>query len=204
MNYPTYELVLDKDLDTGVNMISIVDCPAIEKNFLCFSKSKDLKFKFNKEERVLFGPAMIADLPIYRESAEKGPHYVTFSKKTIKEIVKRYFKNEYLFNWNLQHNLPVKEGDVFVFESFITDKKKGIYAPKGFEDVNDGSWFISLKVENDELWQEVLSGEFNGFSVEVDMLYGDSHFSKTVSEDELELQFYKDMYKLLCNSNKIK
>ena len=37
---------------------------------------------------------------------------------------------------------------------------------KGFEDMPDGTWFISAKVDNDEVWAKVKSGEIKGFSVE--------------------------------------
>ena len=53
-----------------------------------------------------------------------------------------------------------------MFESWITDEKRGIMPMKGFEDVPDGSWFGSFKVENDEVWQMVKEGKVKGFSVE--------------------------------------
>ena len=39
-------------------------------------------------------------------------------------------------------------------------------APDKFAQEANGSWFISMKVENDEVWQSVLNGTFKGFSVE--------------------------------------
>ena len=38
-----------------------------------------------------------------------------------------------------------------MFESFIVDKKRGVLPMAGFEDVADGSWFGSMKVDNEEL-----------------------------------------------------
>jgi hypothetical protein len=35
-----------------------------------------------------------------------------------------------------------------------------------FKDLPDGTWFISAKVENDEVWNKIKSGEVKGFSVE--------------------------------------
>jgi hypothetical protein len=37
---------------------------------------------------------------------------------------------------------------------------------KGFDDVPDGSWFGSFKVNNDEVWQMIKDGKVKGFSVE--------------------------------------
>ena len=37
---------------------------------------------------------------------------------------------------------------------------------QGFEDAQDGSWFISAKVNNDKVWDLVKGGQLKGFSVE--------------------------------------
>jgi hypothetical protein len=49
-------------------------------------------------------------------------------------------------------------------ESFIIDERKP--TPKGFSKLPDGSWFGTMKVDNDEVWQQIKSGEFRGFSIE--------------------------------------
>jgi phage head maturation protease len=53
-----------------------------------------------------------------------------------------------------------------MFESLIVDEKRGIKPMKGFEDVKDGSWFGSFKVENDDVWNMIKEGKVKGFSVE--------------------------------------
>ena len=56
---------------------------------------------------------------------------------------------------------------VYLIESFIIDKTRGIKTPDGFDRLSEGSWFGSFKVENDEIWNNFIkTGEFNGFSVE--------------------------------------
>ena len=50
--------------------------------------------------------------------------------------------------------------------SFLIDKERGILEPKGYDKVSDGSWFVSMKVENDAVWESVKNGTFKGFSVE--------------------------------------
>ena len=43
----------------------------------------------------------------------------------------------------------------------------GVNAPKGFENLPDGTWFGFVKVENDKIWNEyVKTGKLKGFSVE--------------------------------------
>jgi hypothetical protein len=53
-----------------------------------------------------------------------------------------------------------------MFEIWITDESRGIKPMKGFEDAPDGSAFASYSIDNDEVWGDVKSGKFKGFSVE--------------------------------------
>jgi hypothetical protein len=117
----------------------------------------------DEDQRIVSGPLMIADLPIYRKD-EEGEYYVMFTGEQIKKIVQRFFKKGYQAKVNIEHGKQA-EG-VYMFESYIIDKDRGVNPPKGFEDVANGSWFGSFKVENEKLWNEVKAGTFKGFSVE--------------------------------------
>lgn len=124
-----------------------------------------LNFKLDTEKRIISGPAMVANSLIYRKD-ENGEYDVFFSKDTIEQIAIKFFKKDYQKNLNLFHdpNLPID--GVTIFESFISDKSRNIPAMVGYEDLPDGSWFISAKVENDAVWEKIKSGEVKGFSVE--------------------------------------
>ena len=119
----------------------------------------------SEEERIISGPLMLADTPIYRND-DNGEYYVVFTKDTIKKIAQRFFKKGYQSNVNLMHDQGNLTDGLTMFESWIKDDKRGIKAMKGFEDVPDGSWFGSFKVDNDEVWQMVKDGKVRGFSVE--------------------------------------
>ena len=119
----------------------------------------------SEEERIISGPLMLADTPIYRND-DNGEYYVVFTKETIKKIAQRFFKKGYQSNVNLMHEQGNLTDGLTMFESWIKDDKRGIKAMKGFEDVPDGSWFGSFKVDNDEVWQMVKEGKVRGFSVE--------------------------------------
>lgn len=163
---PIYKCVIDDSLDTDlqVEFISFVDKPAIEKNFLAFDQAK-LKFDIDTEQRIVSGPAMYADMLIYRNDPEGiGEYYTVFDKQTIQSIVQKFFKKSFGKNVNLMHD-QVVEG-VTVFESFMTNEARGIKPMKGYEDAAEGSWFVSMKVDNDEVWEKVKKGEVRGFSVE--------------------------------------
>lgn len=157
----------DPNSELEVNFIGLVDRPAIERNFLAFSEAKEkLRFSINEEKRIISGPAMIADLPIYRNDETHGEYYVVFGAEEIAAIVQKFNAKGYLKNFNLFHDENQQVSDVTIINSFITDTAMGICPPKGFEDVSDGSWFISAKVNNDAVWEKVKAGEIKGFSVE--------------------------------------
>ncbi len=132
---------------------------------------------------------MLADTPIFRSDASFGDYYVAFSKETIVKIVQKYFKKGYQNNVNLMHDPNQIETGVTIFESFISDKSRGIQPMKGFEDAPDGSWFVSMLVENDSVWEQVKAGMVNGFSIE-----GIFNYAPKVSKEQ---QVMNEIYKIL-------
>ncbi len=166
--YPIYTLTINPDIEdvTGVEYVALVDMPAIERNWKAFSEAKPLKFVSNDEKRIVTGPLMVADLPIYRRDEMHGEHYVIFPKDAIMHIVQKFFKQQYSNNVNKMHAADQVVDGVFMFESFIIDREKGVMPPIGFDGLTDGSWFGSYKIENDSVWSEVKEGTFKGFSVE--------------------------------------
>lgn len=119
----------------------------------------------DEEERIISGPLMLADTPIYRNDSN-GEYYVVFDKDTIKQIAQKFFKKGYQKNVNLMHDDGRVVSGLTMFESWITDEKRGIKPMNGFSDVPEGSWFGSFKVDNDEVWQMIKDGKVKGFSVE--------------------------------------
>ena len=134
----------------------------------CERKMSTFKKTFaiqNEEKRIISGPLIVANLPIYRRDAE-SEYYVVFDAPTTMEIAQKFFRLGYQSHVNLNHD-PLKKPDgVYMFESMIIDESRGISTPKGFDILPDGSWFGSFKVDNDEIWQQVKDGTFTGFSVE--------------------------------------
>jgi hypothetical protein len=166
---PIYKLSIDPDVqdDSGVDYVALVDMPAIERNWVAFNEVKPMKFSIdNEEKRIVSGPLMVADLPIYRRDEALGEYYAVFDSNTIMQIVQKFFKNKYNTNVNIMHSSSDKVEGVFMFESFIINRDRGIHPPSGFDGLTDGSWFGSYKVENDEVWNDIKAGTFKGFSVE--------------------------------------
>jgi hypothetical protein len=146
----------------------------------------------SEDEHIISGPLMLADIPIYRNNEKFGEHYVTFSADTIKQIAIKFAKKKYQNNVNLMHDPTMIVEGCTMFESFIVDKNRGIMPMKGFEDVNDGSWFGSFYVENKEVWDNIKNGALKGFSVE-----GLFDYEEPVKTLTYEEQALKNIFELL-------
>lgn len=162
---PLYDLTIDFEDETGVEFISLVDNPAIQIDWQSFSKNIKQEFKvLNEDKKIIAGFAMVADMPIYRRD-ESGEYNVRFTAETITKIIEKFFKNSKTDVANIMHT-DLMAQDTFVIESFQINSDRGILTPKGFEEQANGSWFVSMKVNNDEVWNQVKQGEFKGFSIE--------------------------------------
>lgn len=163
---PIYKMQIDDNDESGVSYVALVDNPAIERNWFAFN-SQEFKFKADAERKIITGALMIADLPIYRQSADMGEYYVVFDKKTIEQIAQKFFKQGNTSNVNMMHDPEYKVDGVYMFESFLVDSSRGIKAPDGFSGISEGSWIASYKVDNQEVWDKFIkTGIFHGYSVE--------------------------------------
>jgi hypothetical protein len=192
---PTYEISIDlNDDETTVSFNSLVSMPAHEKNFMTFSKQ--VKFEFNDEEQVITGIAISADTPIYRFDQETGEeYYVVFTKQAIKDIIFDYARKDNFNNVNLEHNPNRIVKSIFMIHSYQIDAAKGFTAPERFKDANDGSWIVSYKVTDKDLFQQAKEGMFNGFSIE-----GVFNLIDTKEEQEMALIF-SELLKLKLQIN---
>ncbi len=168
---PVYELVINEkeDSELEVNFIALVDRPAIEKNFMTFNDQPRLEMKFaaiDDERFIISGPAMLADMPIYRKDEDGTEYMVVFKADTIYKIAQKFFEKNFNSNFNIMHEADMAVEGVCVFESFIVDDTRGISAMAGYEEAKNGSWFISAKVSNPTVWQAIKEGLVKGFSVE--------------------------------------
>jgi len=174
---PIYNIVLGEAV--GIQVMSLVEYPAVESNFLAFDKQQEMKFAVNDEEHIVFGCALRADFPIYR-CDKSGEYYVVFNKGVIKELYEKFLTENLMNNVNLNHDKDTS--GVYLIQSFIKDTEKGIN-PIGFEDCADGSWFCAYKVTNEEVWKEIKQGKFNGFSIEG---YFDLNLEKPATTDLID------------------
>lgn len=164
------------DENSEVYAVSLVDEPAIESNFIYLNAQKPLTFK-SDEKHMVYGCALRPDFPIYRRYDDEE-FYVTFSKETIEKLSQKFLKNGFQKNWTTMHEDVVK--NVYAVESWIkTDMKADKSIALGLDaTLPVGSWFVGCKIENDDVWQKVKNGEFQGFSIEAFVELDEINFNK--------------------------
>lgn len=161
---PVYKATIDDEND-GMFIVSLVDFPAVEKDFLYFDEDKmPLSFSINNEEkRMVIGVVMSCDKPIYRISPNGMEYYIVYNADTIQKMAEKFLADGYHENVDTMHSTNLVEG-VDMVQFFIKDTEKGIN-PVGFEDVKDGSLFAQYHILNDEIWNAVKDGTYKGFSL---------------------------------------
>ena len=162
---PIYNALISDD-NEGILVISLVDAPATETNWMCFKEQENIKFSIvNEDEHILAGVVMVADKPIYRIAPDRTEFYIVFSKDVIKRMAEKMLDDNTFNNIDIQHDGNIIPHDkVKLVELFIADEAKGI--KPNYLDVPDGSLLANYKIYDEQLWQMAKSGELNGFSLE--------------------------------------
>lgn len=201
------ELIIDEQHESlAIDAVSLVEFPAIESEWIFLSKETKNNLslaKVDEHKRLIVGAALIPNKQIYRRDENGKEFYVFFSEATVKRASELYLMNNNQSSATLEHTDTIH--DVTTVESWIVEDtahdKSNIYGlnlPKG-------SWVLSMKVENNEVWQDILAKKVKGFSIEgfyIDRLASlSTKVENTEDTDEdiltalseiLELASYKD------------
>lgn len=177
---PLFNLDIIGDI-AGVELISLVDSPAVQREFIKFRKEMEAKFTFNEEKHIVTGVALIPGQKIYRADAD-GEYYVQFSREAIERIAQKFFADRHSSDANVMHEIPI-DGVVY-FESYLINKERGIL-PVEFNDLPDGTWMVSAKIENPELWKLIKEGVLRGFSIEGQLILEPAEEKPLSTIDEL-------------------
>lgn len=185
-NIPTY---IVENAETFA--VSLVTSPAIEEEFLLFSKDSEEKkmLKFADEEKhLVVGAVMIPDKPIYR-IGENGEEYnLVFSKEAIEGMAINFMKNYRQYNVTLQHEENAT--GIWLAEQWI---KSDMYNDKSIaiglnKDLPVGTLFQSYYCDSNDLWNELKEGDMRGFSIEAvcDFSKFEKQFNKQEETSEIE------------------
>ena len=159
------ELVLDEEQEeSGIEAISIVENPAIESDFVAL-KTEEIKLaEINAEKKILLGALLIPNKPIYR-SGDDGEYYIFFSKETVAKASQMYLRNGYQNKSTLEHDKALN--GLTLVESWLVEDEVQDKSRKYGLNVPVGTWMGSVKVNNEEIWQEyVKTNKVKGFSIE--------------------------------------
>jgi hypothetical protein len=166
-NTKIVELVVSDDSEElTIDAISLVTSPAIEQDFVFFGKEKNnlTLAKIDEEKRMLVSPALIPNKQIFRYDANTdSDYYVYFSKETVRQASELYLKHNNHHKATYQHEDRVS--GVLTVESWIKEGDMDKSKLYGF-DLPDGTWFVKMKIENDDMWVKIKEGELKGLSIE--------------------------------------
>ena len=161
------ELVIDDNSqELAIDAISLVSAPAIEQDFVYFGKEKNnLTFaKIDEEKRMLVSPALIPNKQIFRyDPNTDSEYYVYFSPDTVRKASELYLKHNNHHKATYEHQDRVS--GVLTTESWIKEGDMDKSKLYGY-DLPNGTWFVKMKITNEDLWQKIKAGELKGLSIE--------------------------------------
>jgi hypothetical protein len=162
------ELVIqDDNQELAIDAISLVHSPAIEQDFVFMKKKEKSNLtlaKVDEEKRIIISPALIPNKNIIRYDANTdSEYYVWFSKETVRKASELYLKHNNHHKATYEHQERVS--GVLTVESWIKEGDMDKSKLYGF-DLPNGTWFVKMKIDNEELWQDIKSKKIRGLSIE--------------------------------------
>jgi hypothetical protein len=161
------EFKLDESKGDTLYSVSIVDDPAIEKTFMYFNNIKISNYSVVSDEKMeITGIAMTPNKPILRVKPNGEYYNCWFSEDTIKSCMFNFLSNcnhtTANFNHSDKYTDKVKLLECWIVEDVNNDKLNALK----FKDITKGDWAMTYKVIDPELWKEIKTGNFTGFSIE--------------------------------------
>jgi hypothetical protein len=180
------ELIIDENQElSGIDAYSLVENPAIEENWVALKDQKPVKFaEVSAEKRIIMGALLVPEKKIYRRDDENGEYWIWFSQDTIRKCMEMFFKNGNQNNATFEHMNRIS--GLTMVESWIVEDTQKDKSALYELNLPVGTWVGSVKVENEEIWQEyVKTGIVKGFSIEGYFADKLQPLSKTPLEDDL-------------------
>lgn len=169
---PLHRLILSDETE-GIRFNSFVEDPAIDvvhnALWVAFSKEKQYKVELNvnKEKRIVTGPTMIPNIPIYRSNINGKPGYVYMTAEDIEKATIQFSDANYKTKNNIEHQQGTEINSTVEIEKWIImdsnlDKAKAL----GFN-LPVGTQMTSTYFKDEKLWNEnVKTGKWKGYSIE--------------------------------------
>ena len=195
------ELVIDENDDqAGIDAISVVSEPAIQETFVALNKHEILLKEVDSEKRILMGAALVPNKQIYRRNDKTNEeYYIYFSEDTVRKASELFFKKSNHQNATLEHSEKV-DGTTIV-ESWIVENSKTDKSALYGMDMVKGTWMVSMKIDNEDIYKKAKDGEIKGFSIEG--YFADKYDLNTETLEELEERFTVEELKELLSKEEL-
>lgn len=178
-----------KTKENGLNILSMVETPAIEINYIKMEEEiNHIKMEvLDEEKNIVIAPALVPDMLIPR--VHKGiKYYISFDKETIEQSLIKMSAEQKDQNVDVNHSEKLINGAI-VMEKFITHPNR-VTQVKNFENLKMGTLFFTAKVVDEKLMSDIKAGKINGWSI-------DGFYDLEIEED---VELTEDEIKILNDS----
>lgn len=178
-----------KTKENGLNILSMVETPAIEINYIKMEEEiNHIKMEvLDEEKNIVIAPALVPDMLIPR--VHKGiKYYISFDKETIEQSLIKMSAEQKDQNVDVNHSEKLINGAI-VMEKFITHPNR-VTQVKNFENLPMGTLFFTAKVTDEKLMSDIKAGKINGWSI-------DGFYDLEIEED---VELTEDEIKILNDS----
>lgn len=178
-----------KTKENGLNILSMVETPAIEINYVKMEEEiNHIKMEvLDEEKNIVIAPALVPDMLIPR--VHKGiKYYISFDKETIEQSLVKMSAEQKDQNVDVNHSEKLINGAI-VMEKFITHPNR-VTQVKNFENLPMGTLFFTAKVVDEKLMSDIKAGKINGWSI-------DGFYDLEIEED---VELTEDEIKILNDS----
>lgn len=178
-----------KTKENGLNILSMVETPAIEINYIKMEEEiNHIKMEvLDEEKNIVIAPALVPDMLIPR--VHKGiKYYISFDKETIEQSLVKMSAEQKDQNVDINHSEKLINGAI-VMEKFITHPNR-VTQVKNFENLPMGTLFFTAKVTDEKLMSDIKAGKINGWSI-------DGFYDLEIEED---VELTEDEIKILNDS----
>ncbi|WP_439133013.1 XkdF-like putative serine protease domain-containing protein [Polaribacter sp.] len=148
--------------------VSLVENPAMEGDFIQFSKQKLQFADVDKDKRRVMGLILEPNKLIYRNQG--GSEFnIVFTEDDIENVAYNFQKQANQSTSTIEHSNQNIEGVTFVETWLVENPKVDKSTNFGFS-YPKGSWMGVMQLDNDDVWNDyVKSGKVKGFSIDAFM-----------------------------------
>ena len=121
----------------------------------------------DEEKKIIVGAAMVPNRMIHRYDDLGNLYYVFFSKESIKKMADKFLKEKRTDETSIEHNgLKLGSQKVFITESWVSEDPVYDKSRKFGFDLPVGTWYVSMKVNDEKVWKLIKDKALTGYSVE--------------------------------------